>query len=154
MSVDSPGWLPEGRAARPGSIPESESVQAGLYLGAGHEEAPEQAGAMVFHHDHDGALIDGEVPGFAPPVMKAEAVVEAIGAVNPMTEVVVEMAEGSQAFLGVYGKDDKAAVGEITPGLRPGGVPRKTPPSIQRSIPSTGSHSRGSCAGCRCSAAG
>ena len=81
-----------------GSKPESQPVQPGLHLGAGHEEAPEQAGAVVFHHDHDGALVDGEVPGFAPPVMEAEAVVESVRALDPMAEVVVEMPEGSQAF--------------------------------------------------------
>ena len=46
---------------------QSQFLQCRFHLGRVHEQVPQQSAAVVFDHDDDRALIDGEV-GFGLPV--------------------------------------------------------------------------------------
>src|ERR671920_1442243 len=70
---------------------ELEAAQAGLDLGAAHEQLPEQAGAVVLDHRHDRALVDREMPAGVPVVGLAGRVYEAVLAPDVLAELIVKM---------------------------------------------------------------
>ena len=56
-------------------------TQAGhssFYFRAAHEQVPEQAAPVVFYHQDDGSLVNGQVGICKPGILQAEGIIKSI----------------------------------------------------------------------------
>ena len=82
-----------------------------MYIGYIHEQPPDQGAAVIFDHDDDGTLIDGQMCLCIPAPAFAKAVGKAIGAPDPAAEVIIKMFEGLHAVFRSIRKGGKGGGG-------------------------------------------
>src|SRR5262245_31450444 len=78
---------------------ETKSTQTLPNLRAAHEQFPHEAAAMVFDHDDDRALIDGEIARIDPLLALAECVAKSELAPDTVAEAFVEVSQRLHAVV-------------------------------------------------------
>ncbi len=79
---------------------EAEPAQAGLHFRHRHEQLPQEARAMVFHHDDDGPSIDGQKSICVPVLAFAEGIDEAEMAPDPVPVLLEQVPQHGHHFGG------------------------------------------------------
>jgi len=74
-------------------------LKAICHVGMLHEAAPQEAGAIVFYHHGDGALVYCDVGRGEPDGTGAEGVVESVLAPETVAVNVVELLHGGYALV-------------------------------------------------------
>src|SRR5580704_1731954 len=71
-----------------------------LNFGVGHEELPNQAGAVVFGHNYDGRLVEAHENRGEPVLVEIESVTRTVGTPEAVAEIAIEMLEGEHRSFG------------------------------------------------------